>query len=308
MALRYSLRQLEYFVAVGDEGSIVKASRKVNVSSPSISAAITQLEEEFGLPLFVRKHAHGLTLTQPGQQFLLQARRVLHEAAGMNRLADELSGKVQGLLTVGCLLTFAQLIVPSLRRSFEQQFPRVQVSQRELDQLAIFEQLRCAQIDVALTYDLDIPRDIDFIPIKELLPFVIVSVSHSLASHNSVTLATLCQFDMVLLDLPHSAEYFMSLFDAQGVCPTIAERTRDVAVMRSLVANDFGYSIANIRPANNNAPDGRPLRFLSFSESVKSLNLGIALINDSAKALTVQSFLEHCQQCIPESSLFTHSP
>ena len=108
MALRYTLRQLEYFVAVGEEGSIVRASRKVNVSSPSISAAITQLEEEFGLRLFVRKHAHGLILTQPGRQFMVQARRVLHEATAMNRLADELSGNVQGLLKVGCLLTFAQ--------------------------------------------------------------------------------------------------------------------------------------------------------------------------------------------------------
>ena len=69
MALRFTLRQLEYFVTVGELGSIAQASEQVNVSSPSISAAISQLEEEFGLPLFVRKHAHVLSLTQAGRQF-----------------------------------------------------------------------------------------------------------------------------------------------------------------------------------------------------------------------------------------------
>ena len=49
MPLRFTLRQLEYFVAVGEAGSIALAAEKVNVSSPSISAAVSQLEKEFGL-------------------------------------------------------------------------------------------------------------------------------------------------------------------------------------------------------------------------------------------------------------------
>ncbi len=57
MALRFTLRQLEYLVAVGETGSIAAASERVKVSSPSISAAISQLEQEFGLQLFVRRHA-----------------------------------------------------------------------------------------------------------------------------------------------------------------------------------------------------------------------------------------------------------
>lgn len=59
MPLRFTLRQLEYLVAVGECGSIVLAADRVNVSSPSISAAIAQLEQELGLQLFVRRHANG---------------------------------------------------------------------------------------------------------------------------------------------------------------------------------------------------------------------------------------------------------
>ena len=54
MALRFTLRQLEYLVAVGQSGSITLAAERLNVSAPSISTAIAQLEAEFGLPLFVR--------------------------------------------------------------------------------------------------------------------------------------------------------------------------------------------------------------------------------------------------------------
>ena len=105
MALRFTLRHLEYLVAVGECGSIALASEKVNVSSPSISAAISQLEAEFGLALFVRKHAHGLSLTQGGKQFVAQAKQVLAEAGKLNELANQITGKVRGPLSVGCLLS-----------------------------------------------------------------------------------------------------------------------------------------------------------------------------------------------------------
>ena len=86
--LRYTLRQLEYFVAVGEAGSIARAAQRINVCSPSISTAIAQLEQEFGLPLFVRQHAQGLSLTQAGRENFSEVRwleseiRELHAALG----------------------------------------------------------------------------------------------------------------------------------------------------------------------------------------------------------------------------------
>src|SRR6186997_3107725 len=69
MVLRFTLRQLEYLVEVGDYGSVTEAAERVNVSAPSVSAAISQLERECGITLFVRRHAHGLSLTQAGRSF-----------------------------------------------------------------------------------------------------------------------------------------------------------------------------------------------------------------------------------------------
>lgn len=303
MPLRFTLRQLEYFVAVGEEGSIAQASDKVNVSSPSISAAVAQLEDEFGLLLFVRKHAHGLSLTHAGHRFLAQAKTVLEAANRLNQLAGEISGKVQGPLKIGCLQTLAPLILPTLRRKFEQLFPQVEISQSELHQLEIFDHLRKARIDVALTYDLDIPADIEFLPLVALPPYVLVNDMHPLSQHTSLSVDDLTDHPMVLLDLPHSAEYFLSFFDDIGTKPHIAERTRDMAVMRSMVANGFGYAIANVRALSDLSPDGQPLRCIPLTGAVRSLKLGLAMMGGAHNFLNIKAFAEYCQDSITDGSI-----
>jgi DNA-binding transcriptional LysR family regulator len=303
MPLRFTFRQLEYFVAVGEAGSIALAAEKVNVSSPSISAAIGRLESEFGLQLFVRKHAQGLALTQAGRQFMAQARHVLKEADALNRLAGDISGNVQGPLAVGCLLTFAQVIVPQLRRKFENRYPDVRVSQFELHQQEIFGRLRNGGIDIALTYDLEIAPDLRFVPLVELPPYALVCDSHPLAGRDGVSVAQLADYPMVLLDLPFSSDYFLSFFLKDRVKPLITERTRDIAVMRSLVANGFGYSIANVRPMEDTSPDGKKLRFIPLTGDVRPMTLGLAMVDGAQNVLTVQSFIDHCRELITEDAI-----
>ena len=295
MPLRFTLRQLEYLVAVGDSGSIALAAEKVNVSSPSISAAISQLEAEFGLALFVRKHAHGLSLTQGGKQFVAQAKQVLTEAGRLNELANQITGKVRGPLSVGCLVTFAQMVLPQLRHSFVQTFPEVNFTQVELNQVEIFAALRSAHLDIALTYDLDIPSDLSFIPLVTLPPYAVMPPSHTLANRDHVTPRDLAEYPMILLDLPLSSDYFLSHFTANNLRPNIVERTRDMGVMQSMVANGFGYSIANIRPLTDAAPDGRRLRYVPLTGAVRPMKLGLALAEGAGISLTVQAFIDHAR-------------
>lgn len=294
--LRYTLRQLEYFVAVGDVGSIALASEKVNVSSPSISAAINQLEKEFGLPLFVRQHAQGLSLTLAGRRMMDQARLVLKEADRLMDLAGDISDSVRGPLAIGCLVTFAQMVLPSVRRSFETEHPDVRVRQFELNQSEIFSFLRRAEIDVALTYDLDLPSDLHFVPLVKLPPYALVSETHPLAHLSEVSVDKLKNHPMVLLDLPFSSDYFLSFFTQINAKPHIAERTKDMAVMRSLVANGFGYSIANVRPLNDCSPDGKPLKFIPLTGDVRPMKMGLLMSTGAETASVVRGFVQHCTE------------
>ena len=295
MTLRYTLRQLEYFVAVGEAGSIALASDKVNVSSPSISAAISQLEREFGLPLFVRQHAQGLSPTTAGRTLLEQARAVLREADYLMDLAGDISGTVRGPIAVGCLVTFAQMVLPRLRRGFETDYPDVRFAQRELNQTEIFSYLRRAEIDVALTYNLDVPADLTFEPLLELPPYALVNETHPLAHLPAVSVDELKDHPMVLLDLPLSSDYFLSFFAQIGTKPNIAERTRDMAVMRGLVANGYGYSIANIRPLNDLSPDGRKLKFIPLTGNVRPMKMGLLMARGADSANVVRTFVDYCK-------------
>lgn len=302
MPLRFTLRQLEYLVAVGECGSIALASDRVNVSSPSISAAISQLEQEFGLPLFVRKHAHGLSLTQGGKQFVEQAKVVLAQASRLGDLANSITGKVRGPLNVGCLLTFAQVVLPQLRRSFVDEYPEVDFHQFERNQSEIFEGLRNAALDVALSYDLNIPPDLEFVPLASLPPYAVLPEPHPLAQRAEVSPAELADYPLILLDLPLSADYFLSFFSEIGLKPRIAERTRDMAVMQSLVGQGFGYSIANIRPWSERSPDGSRLRYIPLTGPVRSMQLGLLLSEGARASQTLSAFIDHCRAALAPGS------
>ncbi|MDO5704005.1 MAG: LysR substrate-binding domain-containing protein [Paracoccus sp. (in: a-proteobacteria)] len=292
MPIRYTLRQLEYFVAVGEAGSIAAAAQMVNVSAPSISAGISHLEEELGIQLFVRHHAQGLTPTLAGRKLLDHARLVLRQAGGLRDLAGELSGAIRGPLSIGCLSTFAQMILPGLRRSFIDQYPEVRILQLEAHQADLFSLLRQARIDLALSYDLDLPADLRFFPMLELPPLVALGAEHPLAVLPEVSVEQLAPYPMVLLDLPLSADYFLSFFTRQGLRANITERTRDMAVMRSLVANGFGYSIANFRPLNDLAPDGRPLRFVPLAGNPRPMKMGLLMTAALERSQLHRAFLK----------------
>jgi DNA-binding transcriptional LysR family regulator len=298
---------LEYFVAVGEAGSIAKAAEQVNVSPPSISASIAQLEAEFGIQLFVRRHSHGLSLTAGGRVFLKEAARLLSDADALHGVASDISSVVRGPLAIGCLLTFAQIVLPSLRHKFETAYPDVRIRQFEFNQGRLFDMLHQGEIDLALTYDLELSQDVDFEPLLQLPAYVMLPFNHPLSGKKSVAPEELVQEPMVLLDLPFSREYFLSAFDQKGLRPRIAERTGDIAVMRSMVANGFGYGIANMRPLNNLSPDGKPLSFVAL-EGLRPLSMGVALPHAQHRTQTVSAFIEHCRCFVADMDMFAEGP
>jgi len=304
MPLRYTFRQLEYFVAVGEAGSIAKAASIVNVSPPSISSSIAQLEAEFGIQLFVRKHSHGLALTAGGRSFYRAATHLLIEAENLRDLAGDIADKVTGSLAIGCLATFAQIILPELRKSYEVKYPDVRIHQYERDQGRLLDMILSADLDCALTYDLELSQDTSFEPLITLPPYALLAADHRLAGRETVSPQELANEPMVLLDLPLSREYFLSLFHHQGLRPNVAERTGNLAVMFSMVANGFGYGVANMRPALSISPDGKPMSFVPIEGTHRPLSLGVVTPSGANVTRKVQSFSDHCREFIRSHGIF----
>ncbi|MEL6318754.1 MAG: LysR substrate-binding domain-containing protein, partial [Pseudomonadota bacterium] len=150
-----------------------------------------------------------------------------------------------------------------------------------------------AEIDVALTYDLEIPKDVAFEELVSLPPSVMLPADHPLAARETVALEELAREPMVLLDLPLSRDYFLAVFHDHGLQPDIAERTTDLSVARSLVANGFGFGLMNMRMRTDLAPDGARLATRSISGAVRPLGLGLASKRAERRPRILSAFFEH---------------
>lgn len=294
MPVRFTLRQLEYFVAVGDAGSIVAASERISVSPPSISTAISQLETEFGVELFVRQHAQGLYLTPGGRRFYTAARALLEDAGGLHDIANDISEQVRGPITVGALVTIAPFLLPEILSGFKEANPEVSFRHEEANQPDLIHKLRRADIDVAITYDMDLPQDIAFEPLLSLPPHALFDVDHPLAKAESVTLEELAEQPLILLDLPISREYFLSLFQSRKLRPLIEARTQHLPMVRSMVANGIGYGLLNVPSMNVHAPDGKPLAYVPIKGEPRYLDLGLATMRSERKSRIMTAFEAYC--------------
>ena len=301
--MRFSLRQLEYFIAAAETGSITLASEMIHISQPSISTAISHLERELKAQLFVRHHAQGLSLTPVGRALLSEAKRVIAQAESLYTIASDAIGSVRGTLSLGCMVTLAAMLVPELSQGFVAAFPDTTIRSVEGHQDDLLRALRRSEIDLALTYDLQIPEDIEFKPLVSLPPHVVVAETHPLARRKSVLLEDVADHPFVLLDLPSSREYFVALFMAAGLKPTIATRSAHPDVVRAMVANGAGYALFNVRPRSNQSLDGRKLVSVPLAGQHRPMTIGIATLRVLARSKLIEAFCAHCQARISRSHI-----
>jgi DNA-binding transcriptional LysR family regulator len=101
---------------------------------------------------------------------------------------------------------------------------------------------------------------------------------------------------MVLLDLPHSRDYFLSLPRRAGFTPQIRFRSTGYETVRSLVAHGFGFSILNQRPAHDLTYDGRRVAALELTDSAPALELVIAHLTGVRLTNRASAFKELCKR------------
>ena len=109
-------------------------------------------------------------------------------------------------------------------------------------------------------------------------------------------LGQLAPLPMVLLDLPLSRQYFESLFIRERLEPNIAWTSSQQEAVRTMVANGFGYTLANVRPRAMVALDGRRVCRVPLLGDPAPLRIGIATLRELKKTRLMQAFERHCQQ------------
>jgi DNA-binding transcriptional LysR family regulator len=244
---KLTLRQLSYFLAAANHQSVRKAAQALHVSAPSVSTAIAQIETTIEAQLFVRRHARGLLLTEAGRDLAVSARNMLSYAREIET-AGRGAATYSGRLSIGCLLTVAPFLIPPLLRGFAESYPRTQIRWREGNHESLGEGLEMGAVDVAILYDFDIPRSIHCTPLRTMPLQIVLPAGHELARRARVSLFDILEEPLILLDLPKSRDYFLSVFGELGLTPKIAHRTTSFDMLRCLVANGLGYSLLNFCP------------------------------------------------------------
>lgn len=286
-----SLRVLRYFVAAADNGNVTLAARALRVSQPSISLAITQLEEKLNTQLFVRQHSRGIALTPAGMEVLREARKLL---AHVNDFAVGVAGdrqEIRGTLSVGCLSYLVPRYLAGILKSFAIQYPHVDVSFRDGDQSDLIRGMINGQLEVVLTYDWLLPKPFTTEMLLELPPYLLIPSNHRLKPRRAIHLREIADEPCVLLDLTISRDYFTSIFGSLGLTPNIRYRTVSVEAVRSLVSNGLGYSILTVPSKTSTTYDGRRLATLRLLDLLQPVRIASVHLSEHKLRAVAQAFL-----------------
>jgi DNA-binding transcriptional LysR family regulator len=293
----YNLRQLKYFVTTADCGSVAEASRKLYIAQPSVSTAIKHLEESFGVQLFIRHHAQGVSLTPSGSRFYrkaLELLRVAHEFE-QNALAD--NDVVTGQIDIGCFETVAPLYLPRLIAGFKERWPGVEIRIRDGEQQELVQALTAGSIDMAMMFEHDLDSTIETTPLMPpQQPYALLPANHRFAQQARVSLHDLVLEPMILLDVVPSRTYFVSIFEERGLTPNIVFSSPSIEMVRGMVGNGFGFSILVTKPFSDYTYDGQQVVCVPLAETVTGSGLSAAWLRRVQLTKPVQLFVDHCRE------------
>jgi DNA-binding transcriptional LysR family regulator len=244
------LRHLRYFVAVAEEGSFVRAARRLHVAQPALSKQIRDLEAEVGVVLFERL-PRGVRLTRSGEAFLVDARSTLDGAA--RAIADARAADLgaPSLHFAHGELTVFTGIVEGLLAVFHTAHPDVQLRVSSQSDLETYDALRERRIDVGCVFLAEWPveglgahRLVDCPVTGVLLP-----ASHPLAAQPAVRLAELASLTW-MHSAPQRWPGFIRTFEhalrARGLEPRARrERPRETPSAHTLIAAGEVWALAS---------------------------------------------------------------
>lgn len=292
---RTSLRALQYFLEAARNKSVSAAAKVLNISPASVSVAISDLEKDLDLQLFIRQPARGMKLTPVGEVIVAEARSLLAHADEFQLRAGALGDSLEGELSVACFTNLGPAYFSNLLAQFCGLHPSVSVKIYVGDHQEILSGLVGGQFELAVTFDLDIPKNFEWLKLTSIPPQVVLPVKHILASARRVSLRRLASEPLILMDLPHTRDYFMSLFHRLHIRPNVRFSSTNFEMVRTLVGNGLGYSILNLVPSSSSTYDGTRVRYVPISEDVRPLEVGCLSIGRVAQRRVTKAFVEHAR-------------
>lgn len=239
------LHQLNYFIAVAEEGSVGRAATRLNISQPPLTRQIHQLELELDVQLFER-HPGGMALTEAGQLFLEEAR---HARAVLELAVDRVkrAGRGElGRLDIGVFGSGILGTIPEIIHDFRTRNPGIEVALHSMTKDQQILALRNRTLNIAFNRMIEPQADIviERIGTEEL--YLAVNRTHNLAARENCRLSELTAEQFILFPTvgrPGFIEKVRGICHEFGFVPRVTQEVGDVVSGIALVAAGFGVSL-----------------------------------------------------------------
>ncbi len=236
-----TIRHLKIFIAVCDYKSTVEASKQLNIAQPSISFAIKEIENYYGIKLFDRI-SRKLVLTNDGEKFLFQARDIINKVNNLEiNFKDNDSTQI---ITLGCSATIAIFILPNILKKFKETNKNINFNLIIRDSKTLSQMLLKNELDLALIETPILDKDLVSKPFYNDNLLLYLSKDNKLLKRDIIKLEDLKNENIILRER-HSAvrKLVDATFIANNFNTTISWESTSTQAIISLVENNLGITI-----------------------------------------------------------------
>lgn len=238
------LKPLRAFCQVARLGSVSRAAGALYVSQPAVTLQLQALERELGVKLFERA-GRRLTPTREGDALYALARPLVE---GIDHLPaafrEQISGLDAGELHVAAGSSTILYLLPKIVEAYRQKHPEVRLILHNVTGAGGLDLLRSDEVDLAVGSMLDVPGDLDYVPIYRFEPMLITPPDHPLAGKAELKLDDLSPYGLILPPQRLTTYRLVDLVFQQNRVPyTVALEVGGWEVIKQYVAMGLGISI-----------------------------------------------------------------
>jgi DNA-binding transcriptional LysR family regulator len=273
-----NLNQLYYFRTVAHLEHFRQAASELNISQPSLSNSMLNLESELGICLF-DKQGRNIYLTKYGKIFLQYVEKILFELENAKNKMSQLASSENGHVDIAYISPLAQYYIPETVRSFLnlEQNKNVTFTFKQGFTYEMLTELKNDKYDLIFCSHVENEADIVFIPIIQKELFVIVPFEHPLAKFDSIDLKDIEPYPLVAYDKASAlGKATSNLLKSINLNPKIICEAADEYAISALVAANFGVAIiaeapalthAKVKKININTPKYSQIIYLAYKKN-----------------------------------------
>ena len=282
------IRQLRYFTAIVEEGTLTGAARRLNMTQPPLTAQLKLLEEELKCPLFTRDGKR-LHLTEAGHHFYERAQRILGMCdAAVTEMADFQEGAM-GTLRIGVISSVKDQLFPRWICCFWKKYPNIRYEIYSANTYQLLDHLQNGQIDLALVRTPFSKTQMDILHIKKE-PFLAIGDSSFFPSYKESSL-TVKDLEKAPLILYRRWEEMLKMrFEAEGITPRIICCNDDAQTTLALASLGMGVGLLPASAAPQKIPEN--MRLLSLKENTLASEIALVCRKKSQLSKASRLFWE----------------